>query len=95
MLRALLLALSGMGFLGFVAANLLSDDPAWAPAIVAGLIFLGCLLENYRYKRLHGDAPGEGWQETGEKFVDPESGETVRVYFNPASGERIYVSRKT
>jgi hypothetical protein len=93
MLRTLLLVLSGIAFLCFVGANLLSDDSAWPPAIATGVIFLGMLMENFRYKRLRRDAPGEGWQNTGERFVDPESGATVTVYFNPDSGERSYVSR--
>lgn len=59
----------------------------------AGLIVGGSLLvERWRYRRLGHRPPGPGWQETGERFVDPETGNRVSVYHNPATGERRYVS---
>ncbi len=35
-------------------------------------------------------APGAPFRATGELFVDPTSGERLRVYVNPATGERRY-----
>lgn len=36
--------------------------------------------------------PASGdWRATGEKFVDPETGRLVTVWFDPESGERRYV----
>lgn len=44
------------------------------------------------YKRRPCDAPpGPDWRPTGERFVDPTSGERLEVWFHPASGERAYV----
>ncbi|MBV9562851.1 MAG: hypothetical protein JOY90_20780 [Bradyrhizobium sp.] len=44
------------------------------------------------YKRQPLDAaPGPGWVKTEERFVDPSSGETLDVWFDPQSGERSYV----
>ena len=44
------------------------------------------------YKRVPLDAPpGPGWVQTDERFVDPTSGETLAVWFDPKSGERVYV----
>jgi hypothetical protein len=44
------------------------------------------------YKRVPLDAsPGPDWAPTGERFVDPTSGETLDVWFHPKSGERAYV----
>jgi hypothetical protein len=44
------------------------------------------------YKRTPLDAPpGQDWQATGERFVDPTSGETLEVWFHAASGKRAYV----
>ena len=31
------------------------------------------------------------WKATGERFVDPETGKLVTVWFDPQSGERRYV----
>jgi hypothetical protein len=44
------------------------------------------------YKRVPLDAPpGPDWVLTSERFVDPSSGETLTVWFDPKSGERVYV----
>ena len=57
----------------------------------AGFVLAAVLVERYRYNKPLDAAPGEGWEATGETFVDPGSGETVRVYFNPSTGKRAYV----
>jgi hypothetical protein len=44
------------------------------------------------YKRVPLDAPpGPDWELTDERFVDPNSGETLAVWFHRPSGERAYV----
>lgn len=32
------------------------------------------------------------WEATDERFLDPQTGETVQVFYDPCSGERRYVS---
>ena len=39
-----------------------------------------------------GGPPGAGWVATKERFVDPESGKLVTVFYQPATGERRYVA---
>jgi hypothetical protein len=57
-----------------------------------GLLLIGAaLFERWRYKRLTGSRPGPGWVATDERFVDPESGKLVTVYYHPSTGERRYV----
>ena len=51
----------------------------------------GIVFERYRYKPLEPGAPGPGWEKTGERFVDDESGQTVTVYSQRETGERQYV----
>ncbi|MEO6920598.1 MAG: hypothetical protein ABI171_16575 [Collimonas sp.] len=66
--------------------------PAAFPLTTWGLILLfAVLLERWRYHRPHKADEGP-WQETGERFVDPESGRTMRVLYSPSSGERRYVA---
>ena len=60
----------------------------------AGFILAAVVFERYRYNRPLDAPPGEGWEATGETFVDPGSGETMRVYFNPTTGKRVYVRVK-
>jgi hypothetical protein len=50
------------------------------------------LVERWRYKPLANDRPGRDWQMTPERFVDPESGRLVTVFFNPATGAQRYVA---
>jgi hypothetical protein len=76
---AALLALVGCG----VAAIWLAG---WALVLIVGL-----LIERWRYKKLTGAQPGPGWIATDERFVDPETGKLVTVYFHPATGERRYI----
>ncbi len=59
----------------------------WAAALVIGLV-----IERWRYKPLAGRPPGPDWQDTGERFVDPETGKLVTVYFHPRTGERRYIA---
>ena len=67
--------------------------PAIWLLIAGGVFTLGTLFERIIYKPLRGQRPRAGWVETGERFVDPNSGKLVEVYYNPATGEREYVER--
>ena len=66
--------------------------PAGAALCLAGLILTaGVIFEQHRYKSVVRDRPPQGWVDTGERVVDETIGETVAVYSDPRSGERIYV----
>jgi len=68
----------------FPAAGMLA---LWATVLLVGL-----LIERWRYKKLADRPPGPDWQRTDERFVDPETGKLVTVYFHPATGERRYTA---
>jgi len=58
--------------------------------LIGGAIFvLGTLFERWRYnnKNVPRDAD---WEATGERFVDPETGKNMEVFYDPRSGERQY-----
>jgi hypothetical protein len=57
---------------------------------LGGLIVLGTAFERWRY-RANDARPGVGWEPTGERFQDPQSGKTLQVFYEPRSGERRYV----
>ncbi|HWX01813.1 hypothetical protein [Collimonas sp.] len=70
----------------------LRGEPAAFPLTSWGLILLiAVLAERWRYIRKHRADDGP-WQETGERFVDPESGRLMSVQYSPNSGERRYVA---
>jgi len=89
MLRTALLIITAMGLLGGLL--LIADgDPAGRPlALWGGLMLLAVLLERWRYVTSRGPLTGD-WVRTEERFVDPESGQTLRVFYNPKTGERRY-----
>lgn len=58
--------------------------------VLIALVWL--LFRKGGYKRVALDAPpGPQWVQTEERFVDPSSGETLDVWFDPSNGERAYV----
>ena len=63
--------------------------------IVGGMITAGTILERVIYKPLQRERPGAGWVKTAERFIDPDTGQPVEVFYNPATGERRYVSLET
>ncbi|HEX3860403.1 MAG TPA: hypothetical protein VHY35_01770 [Stellaceae bacterium] len=67
--------------------------PAAGIGVWALLLLIGLAVERWRYKPLAEQTPGPDWAVTGERFIDPESGRMVTVYFHAGSGERRYVAR--
>ena len=90
MLRRLLL---GLGILMLLAgASLVTVDPADAAPLVVfgGLLTLSGVFERWRYKQPKTAAAARG-SATGERFVDPESGALMEVWYDATTGERSYV----
>jgi hypothetical protein len=59
--------------------------------IVGAVVLLTALLER-SYGSLVRRPTGGDWRPTDERFVDPESGKLVTVWFDPSTGERRYVA---
>ncbi len=93
MLRSVLLTLGIVLMLGGVVGLGLGAVYALPPLILGGVLSLGILVERIFYKPLVSAPPGQGWIHTEERFVDPDTGKTVDVFYNPATGERQYVDR--
>ena len=63
-----------------------------APVIGSVLLLAGLAFERWRYKAIERGQPGPGWQASGERFVDPETGKPVEVWYQATTGERRYVA---
>ena len=89
------------GLVGITTATWV--DGIWS--IVAGAVVLvAVILERSRYRSEAAErsdatpgpgggepsAPGAPFRPTDEVFVDPTSGQRLRVYLDPATGERRY-----
>ncbi len=95
MLRGVLLGVGVVLLLGAGGMALLGAAGAVPAAILGAVLVLAILVARRRYKSTLPEAPGAGWQDTGERFIDPVSGEKLTVFFHPASGERRYVASAT
>ena len=93
-LRLVVLIIGGVLVAGALALAILRCFPAAGMlAFWAGILLIGLLIERWRYKKLGAAPPGPDWQRTEERFVDPETGKLVTVYFHPPTGERRYIAR--
>ncbi|MGA7180506.1 MAG: hypothetical protein WBX11_13080 [Thiobacillaceae bacterium] len=82
--------LIGLVILGAIGAVLAATGilPGWQLIVLAAILILGIVFERSAYHR----APPakRNLQSTGEVFEDPVSKKTVKVLFDPQSGERYY-----
>ena len=92
MMRTVVLAIAGTLLAITALLTLTVGLQLLPPTIILAVITAGLAFERQRYKANHPDRPGPGWTRTAERFTDPATGDTVRVYFNPATGERRYVA---
>ena len=94
MFRTVLIAISAVVVIA--AAACLLVGLVLPGVMVAGtwavITALALLFERFRYKAPLANPPGPPWQATGEKFMDPDSGAALSVYFNPSTGQRVYVA---
>lgn len=87
------LLIFGSALTGTGLVLLISGKSAYTPFLVWGsLIVIAVLCERWRYQRKEHNH-GSHWQQTGERFEDPETGQTLEVQYNPVSGERRYVKK--
>ena len=91
MLRKAILVYGVLAIVGAVALAV--------AGIITGLVFYlfingaiviaALLFERGRYRPTV--VPGGRWEETGERFVDPSTGQLMKVRYNPQTGARDYV----
>ncbi|HEY1773784.1 MAG TPA: hypothetical protein VGH91_11410 [Gammaproteobacteria bacterium] len=90
MLRKLVLGLALLVFCAGLLLLAVSPANAFPPLVFGALLLLGTFFERWRYKPAVTPQSAKG-QPTGERFVDPESGALMEVWYDAATGERSYV----
>jgi hypothetical protein len=91
MLRKAILAYGVLAVIGAIVLALAGVTIALVGYLfVNGAIVIAALLfERGRYRpAVTTDGP---WQETAERFVDPTTGQLMKVRYNPQTGARDYV----
>jgi hypothetical protein len=60
--------------------------------IVAVVVIVGVVVAVFGWDRYrsNGKGPAESSRPTSEVFTDPASGKSMRVWYDPATGEREY-----
>ncbi len=60
--------------------------------VLAVVVALGVVVAAFGWDRYrnNGQTPKESSRPTGEVFVDPASGRSMRVWYDPSTGEREY-----
>lgn len=81
--------LLGIGLFLLISGRSCGFQPA---LLWGGILVVAVLCERWRYRRRHDETAQ--WQQTGERFQDPETGETLEVQYDPLTGERRYVPTK-
>lgn len=92
MLRWTVFALGCLVLVLALAAAIGGSGPEWIQLAVLGAVLVAAVLfERWRYSRPARGRPDPQWQATGERFIDPETGKRMAVYFDPETGRRLYV----
>ncbi|SRR5579884_2611043 len=93
MLPIVLYVLGGLMLVGAGVAVLTGVMVALLPQLIFGglLLVVGLAIERWRYKPLLRGGPDPRWTDTGERFIDPGTGQLTAVYFDAQRGERHYV----
>jgi hypothetical protein len=90
MLRSALLIFSCVLTIVGVFRLFAGDARAWPMAAWGLVLLLAVIFERWRYQKKD-DAAGGEWQATDERFIDPETGREVQVFYQAATGKRRYV----
>lgn len=92
MLRIALLMV-GLALIVTGLVLLIQGKCGYLPFLIwGGVLVIAVLCENWRYRHKEHNHDRQ-WQQTGERFEDLETGQTVEVEYDPVSGERRYVKK--
>lgn len=94
-LAGLIRLLAGLGgfllFAGGLGAIAVGEPGGIGALVLGGTLLMVVALERTRYRsRAQEERGPAGFEQTGEVFLDPTTGERLRVWFDPRTGERRY-----
>jgi hypothetical protein len=89
-LRKLVLGLALLVLCTGVLLLAVSPANAFPPLLFGAILTLGTVFERWRYKQPKTPGTARGVA-TGERFLDPETGALMEVWYDATNGERSYV----
>lgn len=89
MLRVVIAAIGALMLCAGIVFSAVPPHAGWGLLVFGGLILLSLLFEG-RYRRGAAATAGSRFEPTGEKFIDPGTGQPVEVYYDPKTGAREY-----
>jgi hypothetical protein len=89
--RALAFAAAAVSLVAGIALWSFAEGGGLPLLVLAAVIVIGIVFEpRYRRGRSLRDEHLVDWRRSGEKFVDPETGEPLEVWIDPLTGARRY-----
>jgi len=93
MLRTVVIAVAAtLACVGIVLIACGVHAPGWQVLAIGAIVLIGTLFERWRYRHIEEPPLNGHWQRTDEQFIDPATGDSVEVMFDPRTGERRYVA---
>jgi hypothetical protein len=92
MLRVIVITYGLLSVLGAIVLLILLHSTPWVAVYLAvnGILVVSAVLLERRRYHLRVDRTRGDWQPTGERFLDPTSGQLIEVFYNRTTGERDY-----
>jgi hypothetical protein len=89
MLRKGLMVFAALLILAGLFASVAGAPQGFVMVLWGCILLAAVMFERWRYGNKDGGR-GSTWQDTGERFVDPESGLLTKVMYNAKTGDRKY-----
>ncbi len=91
MLRTVIAAIGALALCAGIVLAAVPPHTGWGLLIFGALVLLSLLFEG-RYRSGAAASAGSRFEPTGEKFIDPGTGQLVEVYYDSKTGAREYRS---
>ena len=91
MLRTVIAAIGALALCAGIVLSAVPPHAGWGLLIFGGLVLVSLLFEG-RYRSGISPSPGARFEPTGEKFIDPGTGQLMEVYYDSKTGAREYRS---
>lgn len=90
MLRTVIAAIGALALCAGIVLAFVPPHAGWGLLIFGALVLLSLLFEGRYRGSIAASANASHLEPTGEKFIDPGTGQLLEVYYDPKTGAREY-----